>query len=209
MAPPCPNATLRRHRDLRCGTEVRPIVDLKAGGTRMRRRRTVRLGWLAIPALCIAAACNATSAAGSPGANASGRPDASSTTDPVPSPSSVRHLALTIASGNDVTVDIADDSGLLHDATSGTPGDGASVAPYEVAVGNDDPSTLRLTWTGGPCDAAATLRIDGTGRELRLVEPECPGDAVAFDRILVLHLSSPLDASEVHAVLQDGLDTDG
>ncbi len=173
----------------------------------MRRRTTIYLSWLLIPVLCIAGACNATSATDSPGTSASGMPDATTTTDPAPSSGGVRHLALTIASGNDVTVDITDESGMLHDAASGTPGDGASVEPYEVAVSNDDPSTLRLTWTGGPCDAAATLLIDATGRELRLVEPECPGDAVAFDRILVLHLNETLEAADVHAVLQDGLDT--
>jgi hypothetical protein len=186
--------------------EVRPIVDLESGDIRMRRRTTIHLGWLVIPVLCIAAACNATLAAGSPDPSASGGPNATATTDPMPSSGSVRHLALTIASGNHVTVDITDESGLLHDASSGTPGDGASVAPYEVDVSNDDPSTLRLTWSGGPCDAAATLHIDATGRELRLVEPECPGDAVAFDRILVLHLNDALNAADVHAMLQDGLD---
>jgi hypothetical protein len=78
-----------------------------------------------------------------------------------------------------------------------------------VLAENVDATTLRLTWTGGPCDVADTLAIDSTGRTFLLVEPECPGDAVAFDRVLLLHLSSPIDAAEVHAVLQDGLDTEG
>jgi hypothetical protein len=129
--------------------------------------------------------------------------------DPSSEPAADRHVALSTATGNDVMVTIADASGMVRDATSGTPGDGASVEPYRVVVTNDDPSTLRLTWTGGPCDAEDRLSIDRTGRELLLIEPECAGDLVAFDRVLVLHLSNPIDATEVHAVLQGGLDTPG
>ena len=64
------------------------------------------------------------------------------------------------AAGDDVTVDVADGSGTLLEATSGEPGDGASVEPGQLHIVNDDPSTLRLTWTGGPCATADLLLID-------------------------------------------------
>jgi len=78
-----------------------------------------------------------------------------------------------------------------------------------VAVSNDDASTVRLTWVGGPCDSASTLMIDATARQFLLVQPECSGDATASDRILVLRFSAPVDAGAVQASLQDGLDTPG
>ncbi len=118
-------------------------------------------------------------------------------------------VALANATGNDVAIEIVDESGTLRSATSGTPGDGASVKPYTVTVGNDDPTTLRLTWVGGPCDAQDLLAIDATGRRFLLVQPECPGDAVVFDRVLVLGFAEPIDADDVEAILQDGLDTTG
>jgi hypothetical protein len=169
---------------------------------------TIRLGWLAVAALCLVTACGGVSSTES-FASGTIRPVASFPEQPGASTDHGTHVVLTSQAGHDVTIDIDDASGLLRDATSGTPGDGASVEPYRVVVSNDDPSTLRLTWSGGPCDLADSLSIDRTGRALLLVEPGCPGDAVAFDRVLLLHLTGPIDATEVHAVLQDGLDTDG
>jgi hypothetical protein len=157
---------------------------------------TSRSTWVAIAALAFAGACG-------------GSPASAPATVAAPPSDAIQHVAVSTATGHDVTVTITDESGLLVEATSGTPGDGASVEPYRVVVTNDDPSTLRMVWVGGPCDADDSLTIDSTGRNLLLVEPECAGDAVAFDRVLVLHLSSPIDATEVHAVLQDGLDTPG
>ena len=119
------------------------------------------------------------------------------------------HVVLTHATADDVTVDVGDSSGLLLAATSGTPGDGASVASGTVVVSNDDPTTLRVTWVGGPCDSANALLIDPSARQLLLVQPECGGDAIANDRILILAFEAPIDASDVTAVIQDGLDTPG
>jgi hypothetical protein len=118
-------------------------------------------------------------------------------------------VQLRSASGNEISVDIVDASGSLVGAESGTPGDGATVEPYTLAVSNDDPTTLRLRWAGGPCDAVDALSIDANARSILLVEPECPGDAVAFDRILLLRFAAPVLAGDVRAVLQDGLDTGG
>jgi hypothetical protein len=117
------------------------------------------------------------------------------------------HVELDQATGNAVTIDVTDASGTLVAATSGTPGDGASVEAYTVAVENDDPTTLRLTWVGGPCDSANSLAVDAAGRQFLLVQPECPGDAIATDRVLVLRFSQPISADGVEAFLQDGLDS--
>lgn len=136
-------------------------------------------------------------------------PTATATATASASASAATHVAITIASGNDVTVAVTDASGLVRDVSAGAPGDGASVEPYQVAVVNDDPTTLRVTWSGGPCDAAATLDVGPGARTLRLVEPECPGDAIAFDRVLVLRLSEAVEADSVEASLQDGVDTPG
>jgi hypothetical protein len=140
--------------------------------------------------------------AGSPGAGSSAAPS----TDPSGGPGSTQ-VVLETATANVVTLDINDASATVIEAHSGVPGDGASVEPYTVRVTNDDPSTLRLIWVGGPCDARDTLTIDAAARQFLLVQPECSGDAVAFDRILILRFSSPVDAGDVQAILQDGTDT--
>lgn len=117
------------------------------------------------------------------------------------------HVALNVATPNAVTIDVADSSASLLGATSGTPGDGASVEAYTLAVANVSPTTLRLTWAGGPCDSNNQLLIDAARQRLVLVQPECPGDAIATDRVLDLVFATPIKASEVETFLQDGLDT--
>ncbi len=124
-----------------------------------------------------------------------------------PTPIGSAHVPLTVATTNAVTIDVTDASSTLLGATSGTPGDGASVEAYTLAIENVSPRTLRLTWVGGPCDSANQLSIDPARRRIVLVQPECPGDAIATDRILDLEFSTPLEAADVEAFLQDGLDT--
>jgi hypothetical protein len=124
-----------------------------------------------------------------------------------PAPIGSAHVVLTTASGDAVTVDVTDASATLTGAISGTPGDGASVEAYKLVVTNTTPSSLRLTWLGGPCDSANSLAIDAGRTRLLLVQPECPGDAIATDRILDLTFSTPVAAADVDAFLQDGLDT--
>jgi hypothetical protein len=132
---------------------------------------------------------------------------------PTPTPTPTRtpigsaHVALTVATTNAVTIDVTDASGSLLGAASGAPGDGASVEAYRLVVTNTTPTTLRLTWVGGPCDSANRLSIDAGRRRLLLVQAECPGDAIATDRILDLEFSTAIDAAGIEAFLQDGLDT--
>jgi hypothetical protein len=116
-------------------------------------------------------------------------------------------VELEVATTNAVSVEVVDESGLLLGATSGHPGDGASAEPYVVTVTNDSPTILRLAWVGGPCDGRLTLSIDATGRRFRLVQPECAGDAVVHDRVLLARFARQIAAGDVEAILQDGIDT--
>ena len=134
-------------------------------------------------------------------------PTPAPTAKPTPAPIGSAHVVLTIATAHAVTVDVTAGSGTLTAAISGTPGDGASVEAYRLNVRNLTPTSLRLTWVGGPCASANTLSIDAKRHQLLLVQPECPGDAIATDRILDLEFSTAIDAAGIEAFLQDGLDT--
>ena len=116
------------------------------------------------------------------------------------------HVVLAVATPNRVTIGVSDASRTMTAATSGVPGDGATVEAYKLNVTNLTPKSLRLTWLGGPCDATNTLAVDATRGRLLLVQKECPGDAVATDRILDLEFSTPVKAADLEAFLQDGLD---
>ena len=124
-------------------------------------------------------------------------------------PATSVHVELANASRNAVAVDVLDESGSIVGAESGAPGDGASVEPNAMIVANDDPATLRLTWAGGPCDATSTLTVDLATSRLLLVQPECSGDAIAFDRVLILHFNGPINAHALETMVQDGTDTSG
>ena len=136
-------------------------------------------------------------------------------TPPTPAPTALTtqapigaaHVALAVATDNAVTIDVTDASSTLVGAVSGTPGDGASVEAYTLDVTNASPTTLRLTWVGGPCDSTNQLSIDADRHRLVLIQPECPGDAIATDRILDLEFATPIKASDVEPFLQDGIDT--
>ena len=139
-------------------------------------------------------------------------PTASPAATPTEEPASAAaigtaHVGLNVATPNAVTIDVTDASGTLTGATSGTPGDGASVEADTLAVANVTPTTLRLTWVGGPCDSANKLLIDSARHRLVLVQAECRGDAIATDRVLDLEFATPVKASELETFLQDGLDT--
>jgi hypothetical protein len=117
------------------------------------------------------------------------------------------------ATGAAVHVDVVDHTGLLIDAASGTPGDGASVEGYTLSAINLDAKTLKLTWIDFPIDNGLILYIDRVGGHLRLllIQPEPSGttDAIGFDRELVLTFSQPVSAGSVETFLQGGLDTPG
>jgi hypothetical protein len=189
------------------------------GATRRTHRATRGLA-LGVAAAFVLAACSSAVAA-DPGSGDEPKPSPTSAPigTPIPAPSDGGGDAmpitidLTNATGADVRVDIVDHTGSLDGATSGTPGDGASVVPYTLLVENVDDRTLRLTWVDLPIDNDLALFIDETATGLRLVlvqpEPTEPSDSMAFDRILDLTFDQPVMADEVEAFLQDGLDTPG
>jgi hypothetical protein len=132
-------------------------------------------------------------------------PSAVVTAAPTPlatSSPSTRQVDLEVAAGQPATVDIVYDGQSLVDARSGQPGDGASVAENEILVSSDGPNTLVLTWSGMPCETSYRLDITPQGRDYRLERPTCSGDAVAFDRVLVLTFDSPVPASQVSTKVQ-------
>lgn len=148
--------------------------------------------------------------AGQPSPTLASQPvvEASASPDDQPRDSIPLTIDLANATGDDVHVDIADQSGHLVDATSGTPGpDGASVAPYELQVENVGARTLRLTWSDIAGDNALALSIDETTTRFLLVQPELHGDLMPYDRILVLTFDQEIRAADVTGILQDGLDS--
>ena len=86
-------------------------------------------------------------------------PTPAPTTKPTPAPIGSAHVVLAIATAHAVTIDVTDGSGTLTAAATGTPGDGASVEAYKLVVTNLTPTSLRLTWVGGPCASANTRSI--------------------------------------------------
>jgi hypothetical protein len=83
------------------------------------------------------------------------------------------------------------------------------VATGTLKVENVDSGTLRLTWTDIPGDNALALYIDKSLTHFVLVQPEHEGDAIPFDRILILKFSVSVSARYIDAVLQTGTETVG
>ena len=142
-------------------------------------------------------------------------PSPAPTPKPPPAPSDPGNDGMPITVNLDngtqdkVYVDIVDQSGKVVSATSGHPGDGATVATGTLKVENVDSRTLRLTWTDIPGDNALGLYIDKSLTHFVLVQPEHEGDAIPFDRILILKFSGPVSARYIDAVLQTGTETVG
>jgi hypothetical protein len=186
-----------------------------------RRTRSVAAALLALTALLTACTNYDPRGEDNPGNplnESTPAPTAVSTAAPTPAPTAAptatpagpigsAHVVLAVATANAVTIDVTDESKTLTKATSGAPGDGASVEAFKLTVTNRTPTSLRLTWLGGPCDASNSLSIDAARRRLLLVQKECPGDAIATDRILDLEFTTPVNAADLEAFLQDGLDT--
>jgi len=125
-----------------------------------------------------------------------------------PSPSPLGIVQLLDEPGTGATVEIDDASGLVISAESAPVGDrgpdpNAPMPASGVLVQNEDASTLRLSWGGGGCPTAYQLTIDVTARSMTIVGAFCGGDAIGVGRVLLLHFSSPVDASTVEASLQE------
>jgi hypothetical protein len=114
------------------------------------------------------------------------------------------HVPLTVTAGSPASVDIMDRSATLVGATSGVPGDGASVADGVVQVADDpsDPNTIVLTWSGTPCDTTHALTIAADGRTITIERPACSGDLLPLDRVLRLTFGGPVPAASVSATIR-------
>jgi hypothetical protein len=138
-----------------------------------------------------------------PASTPTSTPEPSPTVAPTPTAHALSpvHVALEVAAGQPASVDIFYD-GRLVEARSGQPGDGVSAAEDEIHVTNDGPNTLVLTWSGMPCETSYRLEVTPNGRDYRLVRPTCSGDAIAFDRVLLLTFGDPVPASQVSTKVQ-------
>ncbi len=194
--------------------------------------RLGRTWWIAfgiVPAALLLLACSATGASSpsaAPGAAVSASPatpseaatmvpapstapPATAEASPGPSVGATFHVDLATATGRPVSIDVNDESGRLTGAASGTPGDGVSVPMGSVEIVNEGPSALRLTWAGPPCATELLLVVDAAASLLTVVQPECTGDSIAFDRVLVLEFDGAVSADEVDGIIQTGIDTPG
>jgi hypothetical protein len=105
-------------------------------------------------------------------------------------------------SGNDATLGVIDESGLVVAAVSGSPIE--NPADAGITIANDGPATLVMTWTGGPCDTVHVLRIDSTAKTFTLERPKCLGDAIPRQLSVVLTMSEPIDAAGIAATIVEG-----
>lgn len=113
-----------------------------------------------------------------------------------PSPSlSVVVVPLDKVVGADASIEITDRSGRLVSARSGTPNDGGSVPGGTVAVTavEGDPTSVRLTWTGLPCQTLHRLLIEPDGVTMALFQPACQGDTLPRDLVLIVTFDGPVD----------------
>ena len=181
------------------------------------------LGLAALTLSAALAACSSASA-GAPDVGQTGGPppatqapasDAPATAVPTPSDAGSDAMPITVdlatANDADVSIDIVDRTGTLVSAASGTPGDGTSVAAYDVVVENIDPQRLRLTWSDFPHDNRLSMWIDEVDGKLRMAivqpPPVGPTDAMGLDRVLELTFDHDVQATDVETILQDGIDT--
>jgi hypothetical protein len=132
---------------------------------------------------------------------------------PAPTDGGPIRIDIETINGADVHVDIVDETGTVRGGRSGPAGEGASVAPYTLAVANVGASTLKLTWVDYPIDNALQLHVMPNDGVIHLVliqpEPTGPTDSMVTDRVLFVEFDRPISADDVVATLQDGLDTPG
>ena len=104
--------------------------------------------------------------------------------------------------GDETTVDVVDESGRLVSAVAGPQTGGNGIEAFDAS--NDDPTTLRLSWPGRPCDTVHRLTIDPTLTSLTMDLPQCRGDLVGVDRSIVLTFRDAVDAHGLNTALFAG-----
>jgi hypothetical protein len=120
-------------------------------------------------------------------------------------------VALETLTGDDVSVEIDDQTGRVVSAESGTPGDGMSVRWFDVKVENIDADTLHIVWVGLPRDEVVRLGVSTVEGKMRLrfvqEAPPANSDALGFDRILEVSFAEPVRSEDVLTSVQESLDT--
>lgn len=175
----------------------------------IRRPRTLALAAFALT--LTVAACGGSGASPATAGPATPDPTAvpsSAVASPIPTRPEISGapalvLALDTQDESTVRVAVIDQTGLLTGVTSGTPGDGASVAVDAPTVVEADTAGLVITWAAPPCDSEPTVVLSDS--TVLIVQPPCsdPTDAVAFDRVLILRASDTIDPASLEVVLQD------
>jgi hypothetical protein len=118
-------------------------------------------------------------------------------------------IVLESRANDHVTIDLLDKSGRIVRAESGHPAEGASVPTGQLKAENIDARTLRLTWTDLPGDNELSLYVNETASVMLVIQPDHDGDAMAFDRVLIVEFDRPVSADDFLLGVQEGLDTAG
>lgn len=180
-----------------------------------------RLAGLALASVLALAACSGVTGGGAasppptppmPAATPVATPAVTPAATPVPSatPSGPLEIALDNATAHDVSIELLDEGRHVVAARSGHPGDGASVPFGSLEAKNLDARTVQFTWSDTPGDARLGLYVSENAKVVLVIRPDrAGGDAVAFDRILIVAFDVPVDASGLHLGVQEGLDTAG
>jgi len=124
---------------------------------------------------------------------------------PLPSPTEGAgqnpEIVLDVANDWHVVATVVDATGRLVSATSGAAQATMTVRWFDSQVVNVDPSTASVTWVGLPRDEDITVDVTEAGGKLVLTitqaSPPLQSDAEGLDRVLVLKLGSPIDATDV------------
>lgn len=112
------------------------------------------------------------------------------------------HVILEDGVGDETSVDVVDESGRLVSAVAGPNTAGNAVEDFDAS--NDEPTTLRLSWPGRPCDTVHRLTIDAALTTLTLDLPQCHGDLLGVDRTLILTFRDAVDARRLDTQLFAG-----
>jgi hypothetical protein len=131
------------------------------------------------------------------------------TATPEPTDEAPTRIVLESRANDHVTIDILDESGRIVRAESGHPAEGASVPTGELKAENVDARTLRLTWTDIPGDNELGLYVNEAASVMLVIQPDHDGDAMAFDRVLIVEFDRPVAADDFLLGVQEGLDTAG
>ena len=112
------------------------------------------------------------------------------------------HVVLDDGVGGPTSIDVVDEAGLVARAEAG-PQDGGNGSD-SIAVTNDSPTTLRVTWPGRPCDTVHRLTINPELTTLTIDAPSCRGDSIGVDRTLLLTFRQQVDAATLKTAIVYG-----